>query len=1446
MKKTYSLRLRILALVLAAVTLVGCSAAKETEPTGQNTQTTAPAPGEKQAHTVTVMDEKDAPLEGIGVYVYTDETQEELVWFDTTDKDGKMTFTEVPSDAYVAVLSDVPKEYTAEKHYPLTGLATTIRLAGYKDPEYKLGDTVEDFTVTDSEGKTHKLSQLLKKYKAVVLNFWYINCGPCGMEFPFMNEAYQDYRDKMEILAMSPIDKNEDIAAYKEENSLTFPMAECDIKWEKMMQLTGYPTTVVIDRNGVISFIHSGYIDNAQDFRKIFDFFTQEEYEPTLVESLADLPEVKEEEKGTEENPFEIGGVTSFEITVKAGADFHVHLYKAQQLWLQVKADELTITEGENKHTAKNGSVSFLATSPDTNSPLKLVFTNHSKEDKTYTINLSALPGSFNNPYPLELGEVAVTIYGGNEQGVYYTFRPTEDGVLTLKYVSGPAGVGYDCVLNRIMAGDVVVVRSMTEEGSENTVSTPVKKGESVKLTFSTLPDATNSYPGGNFVYLAEFTAGEVKDEEKTEELEYTVTVKDDQDQPVANVNMSVWLQEEEKSFATSAEGVAVISLPKGTYTITIMVPEGYTLETTSYILTEDETSVAVTMTQKVVEMVDYTLQLVDARDQGIAGVLVRIGTQMLTTDDQGRITVNLEKGSYTAMVMTVPAGFVKPTEAVALPEDGTQTKLTLEYIPGSVNAPIDITETPYLTASIPAGQSIHYRLHDAGNMVLTIASRQAAVAMNGTTYGANSNGIVRVELDSTNPVLLEVFNVGTSAGAFTLELSYPVGSAMNPQKLTALGVLTTMLEEKHTDGWYYTYVATESGTLTFGLTGVTNEAAAQLILTNTTSAETKTLVEDAEMVDGVPTVAMEVALGDVITIQVCADVAAQITTSSALTPTPVDTRISYTVTLVNQENQPQTGLTVSFRLSGVTVGSPVAVNADGVAQVLLEPGTYTVVVNLPDDALVYDQAAAFVTAQNPNLTVVLSPKPDTTMDYTVHLTRDGVPYTGEAQVQILDSTDAVVSQGNAVDGMYTARLEAGSYTVALVLADDTLEYASVTLTQENPEATVVLTTKVVVPAGMDYTVTVLNSKEVAQPGVWVQVKGTDYLAQTDDAGVARLNMPAGTYNVELIFPDKVYYYNESAARLTQVAPNLTITLAAEPAKSTYDLGVVNYARVYDLNTGITHIKIDGALSYYSDEYKQYFVVFTPTKAGTYRVTLDRSNVELGDYNTPYYVFHKASASDYEDNALTFSVQKSQAGNLSFVLGIAATEGVTDVAVTITRVGEPGFSIEEVPFDTAWKSKYVPKAFTLPAGKKLTYVDVMKAATEDVVLVYNEADQFYHWGSANGPVVYLDLSKTAPYYSFDIIINGDGAMGGSPIRAYFYTEKGEFIKKEDYTDTLLAYMECADPTTGVYPLTKDLAYILQNGCKKWWTPTDPAFEGSALKEANLEIAWLFACCYIAG
>ena len=60
---------------------------------------------------------------------------------------------------------------------------------------YELGDVVHDFEVTATNGTTYKLSELLKEKKAVILNFWFLNCGPCKMEFPFLEQAYEDYAD---------------------------------------------------------------------------------------------------------------------------------------------------------------------------------------------------------------------------------------------------------------------------------------------------------------------------------------------------------------------------------------------------------------------------------------------------------------------------------------------------------------------------------------------------------------------------------------------------------------------------------------------------------------------------------------------------------------------------------------------------------------------------------------------------------------------------------------------------------------------------------------------------------------------------------------------------------------------------------------------------------------------------------------------------------------------------------------------------------------------------------------------------------------------------------------------------------------------------------------------------------------------------------------------------
>lgn len=155
---------------------------------------------------------------------------------------------------------------------------------------FKRGDVFADMSVTTPDGTTYKISELLKEKKAVVLNFWYINCGPCQMEFPYMQDAYEKYQDDIEILALNPYDgTDETVAEFQKKFELTFPMAVCDEEWQQYMELSAYPTTIVIDRFGIVSFKHTGMITTVEEFEKLFGFFTAEDYEQTIIKSIDDI-----------------------------------------------------------------------------------------------------------------------------------------------------------------------------------------------------------------------------------------------------------------------------------------------------------------------------------------------------------------------------------------------------------------------------------------------------------------------------------------------------------------------------------------------------------------------------------------------------------------------------------------------------------------------------------------------------------------------------------------------------------------------------------------------------------------------------------------------------------------------------------------------------------------------------------------------------------------------------------------------------------------------------------------------------------------------------------------------------------------------------------------------------------------------------------------------------
>ena len=141
-----------------------------------------------------------------------------------------------------------------------------------------LGGTMPDMTFQTADGRELTLYGLLEEKQLVVLNFWFEDCPWCLKEFPVMELAYQEYRQDVEIVALNPSDSMEAIRDFQQKRSLSFPMAPCRASTAREAGVSAYPTSIFIDRDGVVCLIHVGAITQADDFRAVFDAFTGEDY----------------------------------------------------------------------------------------------------------------------------------------------------------------------------------------------------------------------------------------------------------------------------------------------------------------------------------------------------------------------------------------------------------------------------------------------------------------------------------------------------------------------------------------------------------------------------------------------------------------------------------------------------------------------------------------------------------------------------------------------------------------------------------------------------------------------------------------------------------------------------------------------------------------------------------------------------------------------------------------------------------------------------------------------------------------------------------------------------------------------------------------------------------------------------------------------------------------
>ncbi len=309
MKETKKLLSLLLALVMilsvCCLAFVGCKDNTTTKNPTKSPTPEKPTEGVDSSNVTYTLSAKTAggmPLSNLMIFV---QDGSNIVGYATTDENGEASIEAPAKDTYTATVPNTPAGYTAKESYKFADkhadvvLTSAVIKEGSPSETYKLGDVMYDFTITTYDDKEEiTLSEVLKEKDMVLINYWYDGCAYCLQEFPEMDEVYNKYSDSVEILALSPVDTDEGIANFMKEyatalpeGGLSFPVAYDDQGIIANFAPSGAPTSVIVDRYGVVCLVVTGAMSGYQ-FQAIFDYFTADDYQQQLIEDASILTPV--------------------------------------------------------------------------------------------------------------------------------------------------------------------------------------------------------------------------------------------------------------------------------------------------------------------------------------------------------------------------------------------------------------------------------------------------------------------------------------------------------------------------------------------------------------------------------------------------------------------------------------------------------------------------------------------------------------------------------------------------------------------------------------------------------------------------------------------------------------------------------------------------------------------------------------------------------------------------------------------------------------------------------------------------------------------------------------------------------------------------------------------------------------------------------------------------
>ncbi len=127
-----------------------------------------------------------------------------------------------------------------------------------------VGNRAPDFTLESLQGNPVSLSDY--RGHVVLVNLWATWCTPCRAEIPDLEAAYRAHKaDGLVVLGVNIQGSRQEVQAFVQEFGITYPiLLDTTGKLLNDYRVRGLPTSMLIDRKGVIQVRHLGVLNARQ------------------------------------------------------------------------------------------------------------------------------------------------------------------------------------------------------------------------------------------------------------------------------------------------------------------------------------------------------------------------------------------------------------------------------------------------------------------------------------------------------------------------------------------------------------------------------------------------------------------------------------------------------------------------------------------------------------------------------------------------------------------------------------------------------------------------------------------------------------------------------------------------------------------------------------------------------------------------------------------------------------------------------------------------------------------------------------------------------------------------------------------------------------------------------------------------------------------------------